>query len=390
MVGAGIVGLAAAREVARRDPGVRVTVIDKEPVVGAHQTSHNSGVVHAGIYYAPGSLKAELCRRGLVLLRTYCAERSLPYDECGKVIVALDDEEVARLDELERRGHANGVECLRRLGPYELRGVEPHAVGKAALLSPRTAITDFAAVARAFADDLQELGGELLLGAKVVAVAEDAGVVRVETTRVACEFDRLLVCGGLQSDYLAQLSSGAPDPRIVPFRGDYWMLRPERRELVRGLIYPVPDPRYPFLGVHLTRRIDGEVLVGPNAMLAFAREGYRMGDIRLPELADTLRWRGFQRLARRHWRTGVSEMHRSLRRRAFVREAQRYVPDLRPEDVVRGPSGVRAQAVAADGSLVDDFRIARQGRIVNVRNAPSPAATSSMAIAERLAGTVSD
>lgn len=388
MVGAGIIGLAAAREVVLRDPAAHVTVIDKEPVVGAHQTSHNSGVVHAGIYYPAGSLKATLCRRGVELLRAYCDERSLPYEECGKVIVAHDESELAGLDELEKRGHANGVECLRRLGPYELRGIEPHAVGKAALFSPRTAITDFAAVARAFAEDVRKMDGSLVLGARVTSVAETGSVVRVRTTRGDHEFDRLLVCAGLQSDYLADLCDDEPDPRIIPFRGEYWMLRPDRRDLVRGLIYPVPDPRYPFLGVHLTRRIDGEILVGPNAVLAFAREGYRFTRVHPRELAATVRWRGFQRLARQHWRTGATELYRSLRKGAFVRQAQRYVPDLRPEDVVRGPAGVRAQAVTVDGSLVDDFRISHRGRIVNVRNAPSPAATSSMAIAERLAGTV--
>lgn len=365
-------------------------MLDKEQRTGAHQTSHNSGVVHAGIYYVPGSLKAELCRRGMERLRAYCDERGLPYEECGKVIVAVDDAEVARLEGLLTRGVANGVEGLRRLGPYELRGVEPHAVGKAALLSPRTAITDFAAVASAYADDVRAAGGEVLLGAEVLGVAERQGRVRVRTSGGDHEFSLLVVCAGLHSDRLARLCGDGPDPRIVPFRGDYWLLRPSRRDLVRGLIYPVPDPRYPFLGVHLTRRVDGEVLVGPNAVLAFAREGYRFAQVRRDDLAETLRWPGFRRLAREHWRTGLAEMHRSLRRRAFVRAAQRYVPELRPDDVVPGPAGVRAQAVAADGSLVDDFRISWHGRVVNVRNAPSPAATSSLAIADHILDLVGE
>lgn len=387
VVGAGIVGLAVAREVQRRDPRARVVVLDKETTVAAHQTGRNSGVVHAGIYYPPGSLKARLCRRGVGLLQQYCAERGIPYEACGKLIVALEEAEVPRLVGLCDRGMANGVPGLRLVDRRELREIEPAAAGVAGLHSPTTAIVDFPAVARSLAREVAEADGEVRLGAEVRGIRQRGGRVHVDTTHPTAPtltVDRLIVCAGLHADRLARLSGAEDDPRIVPFRGDYFQLRPERRDLVRGLLYPVPDPRYPFLGIHLTKRIDGEVLIGPNAALAFAREGYRPLTVRPRELWETLTWRGFAPFARQHWRTGVAEIRRSLSRRAFIREAQRYVPSLRPEDVVRGPSGVRAQAMDADGGLVDDFRLSGDGRVLHVRNAPSPAATSSLAIAEAI------
>ncbi len=388
VVGAGILGLAVARRLGELRPDAAVTVFEKEDAVARHQTGRNSGVVHAGIYYAPGSLKATLCRRGGELLRAYCAERALPFEECGKLVVALDESEFGRLRELERRGTANGVPGLRRLAGDELREVEPHAAGIAGLHSPTTAITDYGAVARAFAADVEAAGGRVLLGAAVTGIARRNGVVRVETAADAFELDRLVLCAGLQSDRVARLAGDEREPAIVPFRGEYFRLRPEREALVRGLLYPVPDPAYPFLGVHFTRRVAGGVDVGPNAVLALAREGYRRRDVRARDLAETLASRGFRALARRHWRRGAHELRGSLSRRAFAAEAARYVPEVSAADLVPAPAGVRAQALDPDGSLVDDFRIHRLGPVTAVRNAPSPGATSSLAIAEAIADAV--
>jgi L-2-hydroxyglutarate oxidase LhgO len=383
-VGAGIHGLAIARRLARTRPGIDDTVLDKEDRVAAHQTGHNSGVAHAGLYYAPGSLKATLCRRGIGLLKEYCADRGLPYEECGKVVVARDASELAALDEIERRATANGVPGLRRLSGDGLREIEPHAAGVAALHSPTTAIVDFPAVARAFADDVAEGGGRVRLGFEVVRIGRSGDRVTVASPDEELVFDRLVVCAGLQSDRVARLAGDSPAPAIIPFRGEYYRLVPSRTDLVRGLIYPVPDPRYPFLGVHFTRRVDGGVDIGPNAVLALAREGYRRRDVRPADLWETVRWPGFRHLARRHWRTGAKELYGSAVKRAFVAEARGFVPDLAAADVVAAPAGVRAQAVDPDGSLVDDFRIGRVGPVVTVRNAPSPAATSSLAIAEHV------
>lgn len=380
VVGAGILGLAVARRLTMLGAGV--TVLDKEDRVAAHQTGHNSGVAHAGIYYPPGSLKARLCRRGVALLRDYCAERGLPYDECGKVVIARGPAEVGPLREIERRAAENGVPGLRRLSGAGLREIEPHAAGVAALHSPHTAIVDFPAVARAFADDVTGAGGTVRLGYEVVRLRRAGREVVVNEDQA---FDRLVVCAGLQSDRVARLAGDSPAPAIVPFRGEYYRLVPSRTDLVRGLIYPVPDPRYPFLGVHFTRRVDGGVDVGPNAVLALAREGYRRRDIRPADLWETLRWPGFRRLARQHWRTGVKELYGSAFKHAFAAEARSFVPELGTADLVAAPAGVRAQAVDPDGSLVDDFRIGSIGPIVTVRNAPSPAATSSLAIAEHVA-----
>ncbi|MGW5416196.1 L-2-hydroxyglutarate oxidase [Actinomadura geliboluensis] len=384
VVGAGILGLAIARRLAEARPGVRVTVLDKEDRVAAHQTGHNSGVAHAGLYYAPGSLKATLCRRGIGLLKEYCTDRSLPYEECGKVVVARDASELAALDEIERRATANGVPGLRRLTGGGLREIEPHAAGVAALHSPTTAIADFPAVARAFAAEVAAAGGEIRLGFEVVRLGRAGDRVTVASPHEELVFDRLVVCAGLQSDRVARLAGDAPAPAIIPFRGEYYRLVPSRTDLVRGLIYPVPDPRYPFLGVHFTRRVDGGVDIGPNAVLALAREGYRRRDVRPGDVWETVRWPGFRHLARRHWRTGAKELYGSAVKRAFVAEARGFVPALTAADVVAAPAGVRAQAVDPDGSLVDDFRIGRVGPVVTVRNAPSPAATSSLAIAEHV------
>lgn len=388
VIGAGIVGLAVARHLTRARPDDPVTVLDKEAVVGSHQTGHNSGVVHAGVYYPPGSLKARLCRRGVDLLREYTSERGIVLDDVGKVVVAVDRTDEERLSEVRRRALANGVPGVTMLGPDGLRDVEPHVRGRAALHSPSTAITDFPAVARALADDVTAAGGAVLPGREVVGLrplrsgAELLVEHEGERTRLAA--DRVVICGGLHVDRLARLAGGDPDPRIVPFRGEYHLLRPERSDLVRGLVYPVPDPRYPFLGVHLTRRVDGTVDVGPNAVLAGAREGYRRRDLSARDLVETLGWQGSWTMAGRHWRTGVSEVLGSVSTQRFAEAARRYVPELTKGDLRPGSAGVRAQAVARDGSLVDDFVIEQMGPVVAVRNAPSPAATSSLAIAEEI------
>ena len=387
VVGAGIIGLAVARRLQELRPDAALTVLEKERDVALHQTGRNSGVVHAGIYYAPGSLKAELCRRGVGLLRDYCAERGLPYEECGKLVVAVDATEVERLRELERRARANGVPGVRRLDRDELREIEPHAAGVEALHSPTTAITDYRAVAQALRADVEAAGGDVRLGVRVTDIHADGDGVAV-LAGATYRFDRLVICAGLHSDRLARAAGDDAEPAIVPFRGEYYRLAPGREELVRGLLYPVPDPQYPFLGVHFTRRVGGGVDVGPNAVLALAREGYRRRDVRVGDVAATLRSPGFRRLARRHWRTGIRELRGSFLPGAFAAEARRYVPELATDDLVRAPAGVRAQAVDADGSLVDDFRISRVGAVTAVRNAPSPGATSSLAIAERVAAEV--
>ncbi|WP_343953733.1 L-2-hydroxyglutarate oxidase [Nonomuraea longicatena] len=385
VVGAGIVGLAVARELARTR-GAEVTVLDKEHRVAAHQTGHNSGVVHAGIYYPPGSLKATLCREGVAMLRTYCAEHGLPYDEVGKLVVAAGGEERARLAALAERARANGVPGLAELDALGLREIEPYAVGVAALHSPHTAITDFPAVARRLAKDVAELGGSVRLAHPVRAIRERAGRVEVLAAKRIFAFDRLVVCAGLGTDAVARMAGRPGEVRIVPFRGEYYALTGSAKGLVKGLIYPVPDPRYPFLGVHLTRHVDGEVMVGPNAVLALAYEGYSWWDVR--DATKILTWPGTRRMAAQHWRTGVKEVYGSLVKHAFLTAARRYVPALTPADLERAHGGVRAQAVGRDGRLVDDFVVDVDERVVLVRNAPSPAATSSLAIARHIAGVV--
>lgn len=385
IVGGGILGLAAGRLLALERPDVEVVLLEKEPLLAQHQTGRNSGVVHAGLYYEPGSLKARLCRRGGELLRAFCLEHELPFDECGKVLVATQEGELPRLERILERARANGVAETRLIDATELRALEPHTVGIAALHSPTTAIVDYTAVCGALAGEMRTRGAVIRTGTPVRRVRAEEGEPCVELADGSEErADRVLVCAGLHADRLARASGEPAEPRIVPFRGEYWRLRPERSHLVRGLVYPVPDPSLPFLGVHLTRAVDGSVLVGPNAVLAYAREGYRRRDVNLADLRDTVTWPGMWRVARKHWASGAHEVARSLSKRAFVREARRYVPELRAEDVVAAPAGVRAQAVDRDGALVDDFRLDVSGRTVWVRNAPSPAATSSLAIAEEL------
>ncbi|MDX6342086.1 MAG: (S)-2-hydroxyglutarate dehydrogenase [Trebonia sp.] len=383
IVGAGIVGLAVARQLAAA--GVPVVVFEKEAQVATHQTGHNSGVVHAGIYYAPGSAKARMTRRGVSLLRAYCEERGLAYDERGKLVVARDEAETVKLRELERRSLANGVPGIQWLSGAELLELEPDVAGVAALLSPTTAIVDYRAITKSFGEDLLRSGGEMHLGTPVTRVRRVSDErVEIDTPGGAHTLSRLVICAGLQADLLAAAAGDAPAPEIIPFRGEYLRLRPHAVGRVRRLIYPVPDPRYPFLGVHLTPRVDGTADLGPNAVLALAREGYRRRDVSLDELGRLASSRAFWRLARQHWMTGVREMRGSLWRRAYLAEARTYLPWVQPGDVTSAPAGVRAQAVDPSGALVDDFRISQVGPVTSVRNAPSPAATASMAIAEHI------
>ncbi len=389
LVGAGILGLATARELRRRHPDLSVAVVDKEPGPGRHQSSHNSGVLHAGVYYQPGSLKAELCVRGKAMMEAYAAAHHIPVERCGKLVVALTDEELPRLEELARRAAANGVAGARLVGPEEMREKEPYAAGVRALHVPETAIIDFSQVVAALAEEVRADGVELVYDAEVIGLQRlgVGGATVVRTTRGDLSAGAVVGCAGLQSDRVARLSAPV-DTMIVPFRGDYYTLAPEARHLCRGLIYPVPDPALPFLGVHFTKRVDGEVWAGPNAVLATAREGYRRSTWRGADLRETVTSPGFRRLARRWWRTGMQEMVRDVVKPAFVRELQRYVPEVRSDQLTFGPSGVRAQAVSRDGGLVDDFLLVREGRSVHVLNAPSPAATASLAIAERVADEV--
>jgi len=384
IVGGGIVGLAVARALALR--GRRVTVLEREPAIGAHQTTHNSGVIHQGIYYAPGSLKARLCREGADALYEYCAQQAIAAEPCGKVVVAVRPLDLPRLEELERRGRANGVPGLRRLGPGELRELEPEATGLAALHSPETGIVDFGAVAAAYAREIGALGGEVRTDCGVRAVLDRPdGVELVLAAGASLHAARAVTCAGAWSDRLAAASGAPVDVRIVPFRGAYLKLRAERTHLVRGQIYPVPDPSLPFLGVHLSRTIGGDVLLGPTALLAGARDAYRLARVNRADLGATLRWPGTARLVRRWWRTGARELASAASRRLVVRDLARYVPAVSLDDVEPGPVGIRAQAVGRDGALLDDFAFAETAHAVHVLNAPSPAATASLAIAELVA-----
>ena len=387
VVGGGIVGLATAYQLLRRTPDLRLALIEREPAVAAHQSGHNSGVLHAGLYYAPGSLKARLCREGKAELEAFAEAHAIPIRHTGKLVVAVDESELARFEALRVRAEANGVPGLEVVAPERLREIEPHARGLRGLWSPTTGIIDYRAVCLAMADEITTRGGTIELGRALTGATDRGAEVIAHTSRGDLVTSGLIVCAGLWADQVAARTGDPAEPRIVPFRGDYYTLTDDARGLVRGLIYPVPDPRFPFLGVHLTTRIDGEVWAGPNAVLALARTGYRRRDLSVRDLAATLTFPGFLRLAARHIPMGAAEMWRDVSKRAFLHALQRYVPELRGEQLRFGPSGVRAQALDRDGTLVDDFRLGGQGRILHVRNAPSPAATSSLAIGTMLADT---
>ena len=385
IVGGGIVGLATGLALTERFPRLRLVLLEKESRIGTHQTGHNSGVIHSGIYYRPGSYKARLTVEGARQLIEFCERNGIRYERIGKVIVATTDAELPRLQTLYERGTANGVPGLRLLEPGELRTIEPHAAAVRAIHSPSTAIVDFTEVAAAMDLRLRAAGGEILTGRHITRVVRDGDGLRLCSSRGETAARRVINCAGLYSDVVARLMGAPTAVRIIPFRGEYYMVRPERHDLVRGLVYPVPDPAFPFLGVHFTRTIHGQVEAGPNAVLAFAREGYSLGRVRPGELAAALGYRGFWAMVARYWRTGSYEMYRSLSKAAFVRALQRLIPAIRPEDVTPGGAGVRAQAVAADGSLVDDFSIVSGPDAIHVLNAPSPAATASLAIGRHIA-----
>jgi L-2-hydroxyglutarate oxidase LhgO len=389
VIGAGIVGLATAREILRRRPGTKLVVLEKEAKIGQHQTGHNSGVIHAGIYYKPGTLKARLCVAGGAELIRYCDEKQIQYRLCGKLIVATDEAELPRLAELERRATANGCQGIRMVEADEIREIEPHCRGIRALWSPMTGIVDYGVVAYNYGCDIQSSGGEICVNHEVTSISTSDGESIVHTDRGDFGATQVIACAGIQSDRVAKMTGAPAAPLIAPFRGDYYVLRPERQNLIRTNIYPVPDPQFPFLGVHFTRMIDGSVECGPNAVLAFGREAYRFFSLDPRDLLETVSYRGFLRMAARHWRTGLGEMWRSLSKAAFVRALRRLVPAIRAEHLEPAPAGIRAQAVAPDGGLVDDFLVREADRVVNVCNAPSPAATASLqigsAIVDRLA-----
>ena len=385
VVGAGIVGLAVAREWLRRHPSVRLMLLEKEVEIASHQSGHNSGVIHSGIYYAPGSLKARACVAGAARMMAYCDEHDISYRLCGKMIIATEEDELPRLEALYERGQANGVPGLEMIDAERLREIEPHAVGLKALWSPRTGIVDYRQVAQSYAREVEDAGGEIMTSAEVTGFERRGGATLVESTRGDFEARLVVTCAGMWADRVAQLGGGDRKPEIVPFRGDYFTLPPERRHLVRTNIYPVPDPRFPFLGVHITPRMNGEVWLGPNAVLAFARAGYSFPTVNLKDMFDTVRSRGFRRFAQRHWRTGLDETRRDLSRRRFLEALRKFIPELQLSDLHPGPSGVRAQALSEEGELVDDFVFDRQGGMLHVRNAPSPAATSSLEIGRMIA-----
>jgi len=390
IIGGGIVSLATARALGERAPRARLAIVEKEAKLAQHQTGHNSGVIHSGIYYKPGSYKARLCVEGARLMSEFCAEHGIRVERCGKVIVATRADELPRLQTLYERGTANGVPGLALIDPLRLRELEPHAAALRGIHSPNTAIVDFGEVASAFARELAGRGVTIETNAEVTAIRRAGDEFELTTPRLTLRARRIVNCAGLYSDVVARMAGAPTDVRIIPFRGEYYFIKPERRSLVRGLIYPVPDPEFPFLGVHFTRTVHGDVEAGPNAVLAFAREGYRFGRVNPIELWGTLTYPGFWAMARRYWKTGAYEVYRSLSQGAFVRALQRLVPDLRPDDVVRGGAGVRAQAVMRDGSLVDDFRIVEAADAIHVLNAPSPAATASLAIGRHIAGLAAE
>jgi L-2-hydroxyglutarate oxidase LhgO len=390
IVGGGIVGLATALALSEAHPRRRLVILDKESRLATHQTGHNSGVIHSGAYYRPGSLKARLCVAGARAMKDFCTTHDITWEECGKLIVATEPGEVDRLQTIYERGMANGLKGLRVLGPEEVRELEPHCRAVQGLHVPETGIVDYTVVAARLAALVQARGAEIVTGARVTAIYRRPDGLTLETPRGGVRARWLVNCAGLHSDRVARMMGIRPSVQIIPFRGEYYMIRPERQALVKNLIYPVPDPEFPFLGVHFTRTIHGELEAGPNAVLAFAREGYTLGAIRPRELLATLGYRGFWNMVRRYWAMGTYELWRSISKPAFVASLQRLVPDIRSEDVERGGAGVRAQAVSPDGSLVDDFRVSVDGGAVHVVNAPSPAATASLAIGRHVAELAAD
>lgn len=388
IIGGGIVGCATALAISSRSPGLKIALFEKETQLASHQTGHNSGVIHAGLYYRPGSLKATTCASGREALYRFCAEHNIPHQRCGKVVVAVDETELPALEELERRGQANGLDGLQRLTASELKVREPHALGVAGLFVPQTGIVDYVRVTERMAEIFQSRGGVVHLQTPIRQVHKEQDSYLLQTGRGNFRARGLINCAGLHADRVARSAGLLPNLRIVPFRGEYYQFKPESSHLVKHLIYPVPDPQMPFLGVHFTRMIDGTVEAGPNAVLAWRREGYHRSDISLRDLADTLGFGGFWKLSARFWRVGLEEYGRSFSKRLFVKSLRRLMPEIRSDDLVPGGSGVRAQAIDGEGRMVDDFRILTEERMVHVLNAPSPAATASLSIGEHIADRV--
>lgn len=387
VIGGGIVGLSTAWNLVSRFPGASIRLIEKEEQVASHQSGRNSGVLHSGIYYTPGSLKAQTCREGRAAMTAFCDAEGIAYETCGKIIVATQESELAKLDEILRRGQENGVAC-ERLDAQGIQQLEPNSAGIAGLHVPQAGIVDYPAVCRRLAEKLQQLGHPVHLGQAVVSIQQTPEAVEVKTPSETYQAKFLITCAGLYSDRLVKLSGLKPPAQIVPFRGEYYELKPECRQLCRNLIYPVPDPSFPFLGVHFTRMVSGEVECGPNAVFALAREGYSWGSVNLGEMAEAMRYPGFLKLAARHWRMGMGEIHRSLSKAAFVKALQRLIPSIKSDDLIPGRAGVRAQALTRDGAMVDDFLWVTAPRMLHVCNAPSPAATASLEIGRLIAERV--
>lgn len=389
VIGGGIVGLASAYSVLEQNAGLRLVVIEKENTLAAHQTGRNSGVIHSGLYYKPGSLKAQNCLNGYNLLLEFCAKEEVPYEICGKIVVATKAEEFSRLEELAIRGKANGLSRIRHLSESEIKDHEPYCAGKRGLFVPETGIIDYKQMCEKLAVRITALGGEIRLGEKIESIFSSLGRQRVSTTHTSYDSKAVVVCAGLQADRLASKIDRDLDLRILPFRGEYFSLRPSAQKLVKNLIYPTPDPAFPFLGVHFTRMINSQIECGPNAVLALAREGYLKTDFSMRDIWETITWPGFRHVARRHWRTGLGEYKRSIFKSAFVAALQRLVPEITSDDLVTADSGIRAQACSRDGGLLDDFEIRTIGSTVHICNAPSPAATASLSIGKHVASQVS-
>jgi (S)-2-hydroxyglutarate dehydrogenase len=385
IVGGGIVGLGTALNLISSNPKFRVLVLEKEPQVATHQTGNNSGVIHSGLYYKPGSLKARNCIHGYNLLLDFCRQNDIPFDLCGKIVVATSEQELPLLKNLYDRGHQNGLKDFKMLSAEALKEYEPHVAGLAGFFVPQTGIVDYKVVAEKYAELIRQKGGQINLGEKVTDIRLGQSEVTAVTDRSSYTGTLLINCAGLYSDKIARLTTPDLNVMIIPFRGEYYKLKKEKEYLVKNLIYPVPDPNFPFLGVHFTRMMKGGVEAGPNAVLAFRREGYRKSDINLRELSETLTWPGFQKVAKKYWRTGMGEMYRSFSKAAFTKALQKLIPEIQETDLVEGGAGVRAQACDRTGGLVDDFLIIEKQQVINVCNAPSPAATSSLAIGEAVA-----
>ena len=390
VIGGGIVGLASAYSILEQNAGLRLVVIEKENTLAAHQTGRNSGVIHSGLYYKPGSLKAQNCRNGYKLLLEFCAKEEVAYEICGKIVVATKTEEFSRLEELAIRGKANGLSRIRHLSESEIKDHEPHCAGRRGLFVPETGIIDYKQMCEKLAVRITALGGEIRLGEKIESISSSLGRQRVSTSHSSYDSKVVVVCAGLQADRLASKMDPDLDLRILPFRGEYFSLKPSAQKLVKNLIYPTPDPAFPFLGVHFTRMIDGSIECGPNAVLALAREGYLKTDFSIRDILETITWPGFRHVARRHWRTGLGEYKRSIFKSAFVTALQRLVPEITKDDLVPAAAGIRAQACSRDGGLLDDFEIRTIGSTVHICNAPSPAATASLSIGQHVALQVAE